>query len=139
MRIDITEKNMVWLVEHKMADTIVAEFHRKEAVIESLVSENARLQAEVERLTAQRAKLIESAEELFRFIGAELYGPIDHFEADWNAAKEGKPSAEAETRTFEERVKALNDASKGRWDGCPPSDEYIRQMRGEAKEGRPSV
>ena len=50
------------------------------------------LEAEVERLTAQRAKLIESAEQLFRFIGEELYGPIDHFEADWNAAKEGKPS-----------------------------------------------
>lgn len=53
----------------------------------------ASLKAEVERLTIQRAKLIKSAEELFRFIGAELYGPIDHFEADWEAAKEGKPSA----------------------------------------------
>ena len=48
------------------------------------------LKAEVERLTIQRAKLIESAEELFRFVGQELYGPIDHFEAAWEAAKEGK-------------------------------------------------
>ena len=55
-------------------------------------AENARLKAEVERLEAQRTQLIESAEKLFRFIGQELYGPIDHFEADWEAAKEGKPS-----------------------------------------------
>jgi molecular chaperone GrpE (heat shock protein) len=52
----------------------------------------ARLKAEVERLTKQREKLIESAEVLFRFIGEELYGPIDHFEAAWNAAKDGKPT-----------------------------------------------
>ena len=50
------------------------------------------LKAEVERLEAQRTQLIESAVKLFRFIGQELYGPIDHFEADWEAAKEGKPS-----------------------------------------------
>jgi chromosome segregation ATPase len=54
--------------------------------------EIARLKGEVERLTIQRAKLIESAEKLFRFVGQELYGPIDHFEAAWEAAKEGKQS-----------------------------------------------
>ena len=55
-------------------------------------AEADRLKAEVERLKAQRTQLIESAEELFRFVGEELYGPIDHFEAAWLAAKEGKPS-----------------------------------------------
>ena len=61
-------------------------------IINDLEAENARLKAEVERLEAQRTQLLESAEKLFRFIGQELYGPIDHFEADWEAAKEGKPS-----------------------------------------------
>ena len=115
MRIDITEKNMVWLVEHKMADTIVAEFHRKEAVIESLIRERdeardelaslrassfvtavpseeyEKLKAENKRLMEQRAKLIKSAEELFRFVGVELWDSIEHFEAAWEAAKGNPP------------------------------------------------
>lgn len=60
---------------------------------ELLISENENLKANVNRLKAQRAKLIESAEELFRFVGAELYGPIEHFEAAWEAAKNENPNA----------------------------------------------
>jgi hypothetical protein len=36
----------------------------------------------------------------------------------------------------EARIKVVIDAHKGRWDGCPPSDEYIKQMRDAAKEGK---
>lgn len=63
---------------------------RQNSANRGLSMENASLKAEVERLKNQRTKLIESAEELFRFVGEELYGPIDHFEAAWEAAKEGK-------------------------------------------------
>jgi septal ring factor EnvC (AmiA/AmiB activator) len=34
----------------------------------------------------------------------------------------------------EVRIKALTELNKGRWDGCPSSDEYIKQMRDVAKE-----
>ena len=34
----------------------------------------------------------------------------------------------------EARIKMVTDAHKGRWDGCPPSDEYIKQMRDASKE-----
>lgn len=37
----------------------------------------------------------------------------------------------------EARIKVLTDAHKGRWDGCPPSDEYIMQMRANEEGKQP--
>ena len=37
----------------------------------------------------------------------------------------------------EARIKVLTDAHKGRWDGCPPSDEYIKQMRANEEGKQP--
>ena len=109
MRIDITEKNMVWLVEHKMADTIVAEFHRKETVIESLIRERDEAKAELASLRASSfvtAVPVEEYEKLkaeverLRKAGDAMVG--DYLETGvifppsqdvWNAAKEGKPQS----------------------------------------------
>lgn len=101
MRIDITEKNMVWLVEHKMADTIVAEFHRKEAVIESLIRERDEARAELASLRASSfvtAVPVEQYERVIKagdaMVNALLYEDGESCKeiADWNAAKEGKQS-----------------------------------------------
>ena len=116
MRIDITEKNMVWLVEHKMADTIVAEFHRKEAVIESLIRERDEARAELTTLRASSFVTAVPVEQYERVIkaGSEMSAEMrfawlerirtnkEQREAwlkkvhqcliDWEIAKEGKQS-----------------------------------------------
>lgn len=77
MRIDITEKNMVWLVEHKMADTIVAEFHRKEAVIESLIRDRDEAKAELASLRAASFVTAVSSEE-YEKLKADLAKSEEH-------------------------------------------------------------
>ena len=86
----------------------------KESEQYALKEENARLKAEVEWLNEFYTLSITPNREL---------------KAEIERLKEFISKIPAEAR-----IKVVTDAHKGRWAGCPPSDEYVGQLRGNAAE-----
>ena len=106
MKVKVSEQSIKHLVDNDCIDMVV-EYIRK------LESENAGLRAEVERLEANTTKLCTHGD-----------AEIARLKAEVERLKEFISKIPAEAR-----IKVLTEAHKGCWDGCPPSDEYIRQLR----------
>ena len=97
-----------------MSDSLEASMMKR---IGELKAENARLKAECQARQAENSVLAVEC---------------DRLKAEVERLKEFISKIPAEAR-----IKVLTDAHKGRWDGCPPSDEYIKQMRANEEGKQP--
>jgi cell division protein FtsB len=114
-----------WMPRH----THLAAVQRLKAEVQARQAENSVLAVECDSLKAE-------VERLTLIVGDDAIDREHGMCCDASAQVERLENFISNI-SVEARIEALTKLNKGKWDGCPPSDEYVRQLRGNAaKEGK---